>query len=49
VNNDKVGAERRQSNDRMLIESFIVAIAETQCKSCVQGVSEILCLIVGWM
>jgi len=26
--NDRVGAERRQSNDRMLIESFIVAIAE---------------------
>lgn len=29
LHHDKVGAKRRQSNDKMLIESFIVASSET--------------------
>jgi hypothetical protein len=29
---DEAGAERMQSNDRMLIESLIVAVAEAQSK-----------------
>lgn len=40
VRSDKAGVKRRQSNDRTLMESFIVGVCETQSIDCMFETSQ---------